>query len=99
MSVEIKGLKTIYNNKDETFITRGSRNWRHTKENFRVLAESGCHKDYVNQLSPSGTVCYVDESFDETKRPVIGKYFNYTSKYTIYFSPRSSFLGKQSKKF
>ena len=66
MSVEIKGLKTIYNNKDETFITRGSRNWRHTKENFRVLEESGCHKDYVNQLSPSETVCYVDESFDET---------------------------------
>ena len=24
------------------------------------------HKDYVNQLSPPETVCYVDESFDET---------------------------------
>ena len=28
--------------------------------------ESHCHKDYVNQLSPPETVCYVDESFDET---------------------------------
>ena len=28
--------------------------------------ESDCHKDYVNQLSPPETVCYVDESFDET---------------------------------
>ena len=27
--------------------------------------ESDCHKDYVNQLSPPETVCYVDESFDE----------------------------------
>ena len=27
--------------------------------------ESDCHKDYVNQLSPPKTVCYVDESFDE----------------------------------
>ena len=25
-----------------------------------------CHKDYVNQLSSPKTVCYVDESFDET---------------------------------
>ena len=28
--------------------------------------ESHCHKDYVNQLSPPESVCYVDESFDET---------------------------------
>ena len=28
--------------------------------------ESDSHKDFVNQLSPPETVCYVDESFDET---------------------------------
>ena len=28
--------------------------------------ESHCHEDYFNQLSPPETVCYVDESFDET---------------------------------
>ena len=74
---EMKGLKTIYHNKDESFITCGYRNWRHATENFRVHEESHCHKDYVNQLSPPETVCYVDESFDETlkKRPEIGKYF------------------------
>ena len=66
ISAEIKGLKTIYHNKDEAFITRGYRNWRHATENFRVHEESDCHKDYVNQLSPPETVCYVDESFDET---------------------------------
>ena len=66
MSAEMKGLKTIYHNKDETFITRGYRSWRHTAENFRVHEESDCHKDYVNQLSLPETVCYVDESFDET---------------------------------
>ena len=77
ISAEIKGLKTIYHNKDESFITCGYRNWRHATENFRVHEESHCHKDYVNQLSPPETVCYVDESFDETlkKRPEIGKYF------------------------
>ena len=60
-----KGLKTIYHNKNEAFITRRYRNWRHAKEHFRVHEESDCHKDYVNQLSPPETV-YVDESFDET---------------------------------
>ena len=77
ISAEIKGLKTIYHNKDESFITCGYRNWRHATENFRVHEKSHCHKDYVNQLSPPETVCYVDESFDETlkKRPEIGKYF------------------------
>ena len=59
LSVEIKGLKTICHNQDEAFITRGHRNWRHATENFRA-------KSYVNQLSPPETVCYVDESFDET---------------------------------
>ena len=61
-----KGLKTIYHNKDESFIICGYRNWRHATENFRVHEESHCHKDYVNQLSPAETVCYVDERFDET---------------------------------
>ena len=61
-----KGLKTIENNKDEAFVTVGYRNWHHATENFRVHKESVCHKEYVNQLSPPGTVCYVDESFDET---------------------------------
>ena len=78
MLAEIKGLKTIYHNNDEAFITRGYRNWRHATENLRVHEESDCHKDYVNQLSPPKTFCYVDESFDkrlicETAR--IGKYF------------------------
>ena len=59
MSAEIKGLKTIYYNKDEAFITRGYRNWRHATENY-------CHKNYVNQLSPPETVCYVNESFHKT---------------------------------
>ena len=27
--------------------------------------ESDCHEDYVNQLFPPETICYVDESFDE----------------------------------
>ena len=27
--------------------------------------ESDCHGDYINQLSPPETICYVDESFDE----------------------------------
>ena len=92
MSAEIKGLKTIHHNKDEAFITRGYRNWRHATEDFRVHEESDCHKDYViqqimsvnyyhkvlhlgcyssprsgsDQLSPPETVCYVDESFNET---------------------------------
>ena len=66
ISAEIKGLKTIYHNKDESYITCGYRNWRHATENFRVREESHCHKDYVNQLSPPKTVCYVDESFAET---------------------------------
>ena len=66
MSAEIKGLKTIYHNTDEAFITRGYRNWCHATENFRVHEEPDCHKDYVNQLSPPEIVCYVDESFDET---------------------------------
>ena len=35
-------------------------------ENFSVYEESDCHKDYVIQLSPPETICYVDESFDET---------------------------------
>ena len=61
-----KGLKTIYHNKDESFIICGYRNWCHATENFRVHEESHCHKDYVNQLSPAETVCYVDERFDET---------------------------------
>ena len=71
MSARIKGLKTIYHNKDEAFITRGYRNWRYVTENTRVHEESDCHKDYVNQLSPPETVCYVDESFDET--PIKGQ--------------------------
>ena len=66
MSAEIKGLKTLYHNKDEAFATRGYRNWRQAKENFRVHEESDCHKDYVNELSLPETVCCVDESFDET---------------------------------
>ena len=66
MSAEKKGLKTIYHNKNEAFITRSYRNWRHAAEHFRVHEESDCHKDYVNQLSPPEAVCYVDESFDET---------------------------------
>ena len=65
MSAQIKGLKTIYHNKDEAFITLGYRNW-HGYRNFRVHEESDCHKGYVNQLSPPETVCCVDESFDET---------------------------------
>ena len=32
MSAEIKGLKTIYHNKDEPFITHGYRNWRHATD-------------------------------------------------------------------
>ena len=52
MSAEIKGLQTVYHNKDETFITRRYRNWR--------------HEDYVNELSLPETVFCVDESFDET---------------------------------
>ena len=66
MSAEIKGLRTIYPYKDKAFITCGYRNWQHATEDFRVHKESDCHKDYVNQLSPPETVCYVDESFDET---------------------------------
>ena len=61
-----KGLKTINHNKDESFIICRCRNWRHATENFRVHEESHCHKDYVNQLSPPESVCYVSESFDET---------------------------------
>ena len=53
-------------NKDESFIFCRYRNWRHETENFRVHEESHCHKEYINQLSPPETVCYVDESFDET---------------------------------
>ena len=52
MSAEIKGLKAIYHNKDESFITRGYRNCRHATENFRVHEESDCHKDSVIQISP-----------------------------------------------
>ena len=66
ISAEIKLPKTIYHNKDESFIICGYRNWRQASENLRVHEESHCHKDYVNQLSPPETVCYVDESFDET---------------------------------
>ena len=51
MSAEIKGLKAIYHNKNEALITCGYRSWRHATENVRVHKESGCHKDYVNQLS------------------------------------------------
>ena len=39
MLAEIKGLKTIYHNNDEAFITRGYRNWRHATENLRVHEE------------------------------------------------------------
>ena len=60
MSAEIKRLKTIYHNKDKTFTTLGYRNWHHATESFGVHEESDCYKDYVNQLSPSETVCYVD---------------------------------------
>ena len=63
---EIKGLKTICYDNDEAFITRGYRNWHHATEKFRVHKESDCHNNYVNQPSPAETVCYVDESFDET---------------------------------
>ena len=31
-----------------------------------MRGESDCHKDFVNQLCPPETVCYDDESFDET---------------------------------
>ena len=66
ISAGIKGLKTIYHNKYEAFITRGYRNWRHATENFGMHEESDCHKDYVNQLSAPESVCYADESFHET---------------------------------
>ena len=66
ISAEIKGLKTICHNRDESFLTCGYRNWLCPTEHFRVHEESHCHKDYVNQLSPPEIVCYVDESFDET---------------------------------
>ena len=36
------------------------------QKNFRLHEESNCHKDYVNQLSPTETVFYVDENFHET---------------------------------
>ena len=66
ISAEIKGLKTIYHNKDESYIICGYRNLRHAIENCRMHEESHSYKDYANQLSPPETVCYVDESFDET---------------------------------
>ena len=56
ISAEIKGLKTIYHNKDESCIICGYRNWRHATENFRMHEEFHCHKDYANQLSPPETV-------------------------------------------
>ena len=62
MSAEIKGLKAIYHNKDEAFITRGYRNCRHATENFRVHEESDCHKDSVIQLSPPETVLLCPEA-------------------------------------
>ena len=37
MLAEIKGLQTIYHNKDEAFITRGYRNGYHGTENFTVI--------------------------------------------------------------
>ena len=66
MSAKIKGFKTIDHKKDEAFITRGYRNWRHATENYRVDEESDSHKVYVNQLFSPETVCYVDKRFDET---------------------------------
>ena len=62
----LQSKKKQVHNKDEAFITVEYRNWHHGTENFRVHEESDCHKVYVNQLSPPETVCYVDESFDET---------------------------------
>ena len=62
MTAKIKELKTIYHNKEEAFIKRGYSNWRHATKNYRVPEESNCHKDYVNQLSPTETVCYVNKS-------------------------------------
>ena len=44
----IKGLKSIYYNKDETFKTRGYRNWHHATETFEVHEESDCHKEGVS---------------------------------------------------
>ena len=66
ISAKKKGLKTIDHKKDEAFITRGYRNWRHATKNFRVDEESDSRKVYVNQLFSPETVCYVDERFDET---------------------------------
>ena len=60
MSAEIKGLKTIYHNKDGAFITHRCRNLHHAMERFRLHEESDWHKDYIKQL------CYVDKSCDET---------------------------------
>ena len=52
MPTKIKGLKTIYHNKNEVLITEGYRNWRHATGNFRVHQESHCCENYISQLSP-----------------------------------------------
>ena len=65
MIAEIKRLKTLYHNKDGSIYNTWIRNWHHATENFRVHEESDCHKNYVNQLSPPETFCYVNKSFDE----------------------------------
>ena len=94
-----KELKTMYHTKDEAFITRGYRNWGHATANFRVHEESDCHKDHVNQLSPPETVCYVDESFDETLicEKLRNKQIFLTILHSMQFLPHQTlnFSGKQ----
>ena len=77
MSAEIKGLKTIYHTKDEAFITRGYRSWRHATENFRLHEES----DVIKIMSISYPLlnqfvmlmkALMKHQF--AKRPGIGKY-------------------------
>ena len=50
ISTKIKGLKTIYNNR-EVSIVDGYRNWHHATGHFRMHRESHSYKNYVNQLS------------------------------------------------
>ena len=39
---------------------------QHVDIEIGVHKESNCHKDYVSQLSPAETVCYVNESIGKT---------------------------------
>ena len=73
MSAEIKGLKAIYYNKDEAFITRGFRNWRQATENFRVHEESDCHKDYVNQFPAGNYMFKINDRNTRTRCKICSK--------------------------